>query len=147
METINPQVTTMPVRSYGPGPDLDLKCPECGTLMNLSRHKTKGHLYYKCGQWPSCRGYHSAHPDGSPQGTPADAETRAARRSLHATFDLLWQTKRLKSRKNAYEWLASRMGKTKDECHIGRFTKEECEYAEQLIEDTFSDWEPEHLKD
>jgi len=37
-------------KSFGSGPDLELCCPDCGTLMNLTRHKEKGHLWYRCGQ-------------------------------------------------------------------------------------------------
>ena len=142
METINSQTELLVAeRSYGPGPDLDIRCADCGELMNLVRHREHHYLYYKCAHaglpW-FCRGVHSAHPDGSPMGTPADAETRAARRELHLSFDTLWQSSRL-TRDEAYAWLAQATGKTKDQCHIGMFTKEECELAQEIFQQTFCD--------
>jgi len=71
-------------------------------------------------------------------GTPGDSETRAARHSLYLTFDVLWQSGRL-SRTEAYAWLARVMNKTKDECHIGMFTQDECSTVEEIIVQTFGD--------
>ena len=63
-----------------------------------------------------CGRYVGAHPNGQPKGTPADAETRAARMLAHEAFDPLWQRGPFKSRGAAYRWLAERMGK--DVVHI-----------------------------
>lgn len=90
-------------------------------------------MVYLCENRPDCRGLMSAHPNGEPCGTPADAYTRKARRIVHEAFDSLWQnahemygsdctldSKVLQSiaRKRAYAWLAERMGISVEKCHI-----------------------------
>jgi len=115
----------------------ELACPECGAPMVLKPSRYKP--FYGCTRWreTGCPGAHGAHPDGSPMGVPAPLETRRARRRAHATFDLLWQSRRHASnsaRKNAYVWMRQAMGLSVEEAHIGRFTIEQCEQLIALVE-------------
>ncbi len=138
-----------------------LVCPDCGGALILQpkpahwkiESRKKSQWVYLCARWPACRGLCSAHPDGTPQGTPADKETRRARNLTHLAFDPLWQgaifissyhhilkgegrgapkrkraLERIKSthRRWTYQWLADRLGISFDDCHIGLFDIETC---------------------
>jgi ssDNA-binding Zn-finger/Zn-ribbon topoisomerase 1 len=93
--------------------------------------------FYGCTRYPECKGTHGAHPDGRPLGTPADRETKDARIEAHQAFDTLWKRPHGKmQRQEAYLWLQKRMGLSADECHIGRFTKEQCEQVIDIIRDS-----------
>lgn len=112
-------------------------CPECGSSMHLrdSRHG----LFYGCATFPTCRATHGAHPDGRPLGTPANAETKAARIAAHDAFDKLWrEPERYMTRRDAYRWLADLLGLTPGDAHIGSFDRGQCEAvtvrAGQLLE-------------
>lgn len=58
--------------------------------------------------------------------TPADAETRALRSRCHALFDERWKSGR-ESRDESYRWLRRVMGLTREDAHIGKFSKAQCE--------------------
>lgn len=67
--------------------------------------------------------------------TPADQETRTKRSWCHAAFDPMWKDKtHFKCRKVAYIWLQNRMQLSKDECHFGMFSAEQCEQALKFID-------------
>lgn len=103
----------------------EVLCGECGAPMSLreSRHGP----FYGCTRYPACKGSHGAHPNGAPLGIPADAATKAARVKAHAAFDTLWKPDAAKmTRKQAYAWLQSTLGLSKDAAHIGNFTTEQC---------------------
>ena len=106
-------------------PAIMLACPECGAPMELRRSGRHG-PFYGCTQWPSCKGSHGAHPDGSPLGTPADHATKQARILAHAAFDQIWRDKLLPSRKAAYRWMQESLGLSKEDAHIGRFSIDQC---------------------
>lgn len=59
----------------------------CGAPMKLKPSKY-GH-FYACTRWPECDGTHGCHPDGSPLGKPADAETRRLRQAVHERVRIL----------------------------------------------------------
>jgi ssDNA-binding Zn-finger/Zn-ribbon topoisomerase 1 len=104
--------------------DKTLPCPECDG--RLLRKKAKGDKpFYGCENWPRCRGSHGAHPDGSPLGIPADAETKRMRHAAHEVFDSLWKEGPL-TRKGAYVWMRQALGMTVDEAHIGNFDIATC---------------------
>jgi hypothetical protein len=88
-------------------------------------------LFYGCSTWPTCTATHGAHADGTPLGIPADKVTKAARIKAHDAFDKLWQGGQMR-RVEAYTWMQRVMGMTKEQAHIGRFTKAECEKLEGL---------------
>ena len=91
----------------------------------------KLYLLWSCPRYPVCSCVHSAHPDGRPMGTPANAATRRARHQAHRVFDQLWQATdfgRLMTRDDAYRWLAGRFGV--GDVHIGDMTQAEAEQTE-----------------
>jgi ssDNA-binding Zn-finger/Zn-ribbon topoisomerase 1 len=89
--------------------------------------------FYGCRNWPHCDGTVSIHEDGRPMGTPANKETRQARRRAHKVFDQLWTVHGWK-RAAAYAWMAKRLGLTKEEAHIGRLDREQCERLVEIVE-------------
>jgi ssDNA-binding Zn-finger/Zn-ribbon topoisomerase 1 len=91
-----------------------------------------GH-FYGCEKWPDCDYTHGAHPDGAPMGSPADKETRQARRRAHAAFDTLWQSGGMK-RREAYRWMQEALGLSEDEAHIAKFDAETCEQLIDAVE-------------
>jgi ssDNA-binding Zn-finger/Zn-ribbon topoisomerase 1 len=106
--------------------ETELDCPECGGKMRLV--ETKKGRFYGCENFPDCQCTHGCHPDGSPLGVPADRSTRDARIETHRWFDALWKQGKM-SRHVAYKKLQAYMRMGTAKCHIGRFTKEQCERA------------------
>lgn len=104
-------------------------CP-CGRAMVL-RNAPFGIVYF-CSE---CRVFHGAHQrTGKPFGTPAsDKETRLARMDAHKALDRLWKSGKM-DRSQAYAWLASKMGLSMEECHIGRFDLDRCRWAVEICE-------------
>lgn len=115
-------------------------CPDCGAPMVLrSTYKLlladgSPRKFYGCSRWPECKATHGAHPNGLPLGTPADSETKEARILAHDVFDPLWKSGKME-RSGAYLWLAGEMGIPFGDCHIGQFTKEQCERVIQICTD------------
>lgn len=87
-------------------------------------------------------------------GVPTDKATRQARRRAHAAFDQLWERAdensgawaqpepqrsralrevRRAARDRAYRWLATALGRTGEEVHIGNMDQETCERVVQLV--------------
>ena len=98
-----------------------------------------------------CRAYVGCPPGTTdPLGFPANAELRAARMKLHnLRLDPIWknawriyQDVDAKSRKNitrtartrTYEFLADRLGMTRDQCHTGVFDIETCRRAWRALD-------------
>jgi ssDNA-binding Zn-finger/Zn-ribbon topoisomerase 1 len=115
-----------------PGARHDLKCGECGALMDLRESKLG--TFYGCTRFPTCKGSHGAHKDGSPLGIPADKPTKQARIRAHKTFDQLWVKGLLSPdrslgyrRRQAYQWLRRAMNLGRREAHIGMFTTKQCQ--------------------
>ena len=104
--------------------------PEITTVVTCPVHGTELHsLPTKYGLRWSC-----SVPDcnviwwGNKDTTPADYETRQARKGAHATFDRLWQgPDAVMSRGEAYEWLQRTFELSPENAHIGLFTKAQCE--------------------
>lgn len=106
-----------------------LVCPECGADMVLRDGKFG--KFYGCERYPECTGAHGAHQKTmKPLGVPADSNTRKLRVRAHKALDKFWkklpEKERGDKRRWAYRWLAQQMGMTEKECHIGRFTAEQC---------------------
>lgn len=117
-----------------PHPAADVVCPYCGAQAELvtgrriypHRSDLAHKHFYLC---EPCHAYVGCHPGTcTPLGTPANADTRTRRALLHQHFDLLWRTGKL-SRKEAYALLRRQMGMTQTQCHIGKFTPEQCATA------------------
>lgn len=116
-----------------------LVCPSCGNDMVLRgtdryRHRDGSpRMFYGCSAYPRCRSTCGAHPDGRPASSPADAETKRARIRAHEAFDRLWK-RGIMTRHDAYRHLQLLMHLSKDEAHIGFFSKEQCEELIALLE-------------
>jgi ssDNA-binding Zn-finger/Zn-ribbon topoisomerase 1 len=114
-----------------------LVCPDCGADMILKDGKYG--KFYGCERYPACEAAHGAHQEThKPLGIPADKKTRAMRIKAHKKFDKLWkkipEKHRSNRRKWAYHWLSQQMGMTKEECHIGRFSIEQCQHVIEICE-------------
>ena len=116
-------------------------CPHCDHRVELvSNSKIYGREY---GEWPwaflcvnrNCGAYVGLHPfTGIPLGTLATADIRAARKMAKDLFNPLWQgpNARVRSRSEAYAWLAAQMGIPVERCHFGWFDAAQCERAAQI---------------
>lgn len=116
----------------------DLRCGQCGALMALRKSPKFPKPFYGCTRFPDCRGAHGAHPDGRPLGIPADKATNAARIRAHRIFDAVWKTQKM-SRNKAYAWLRRKMHLTKEEAHIAKFTREQCDQLIRLVNEQWSE--------
>jgi hypothetical protein len=93
-------------------------CPEHGRALKVA--KTKWGLRHACPD----RLCTVALWDRSTS-TPADQETRTARRVTHMQLDTLWR-RGLYHRTTLYACLAIVMKMTKAECHIGKMDQAQC---------------------
>lgn len=114
-------------------PERAMPCPEleCDGTLRRRWSRKHGRWFYGCDRFPRCRAGVGCHDDGRPLGTPADRETRRARKRAHDAFDALWREGHL-TRGEAYAWLANKFGLT--EVHIGEMTRGECERVVKLSE-------------
>lgn len=106
-------------------------CPYCGTPSRLSSGREvypyRANLAHKwfwacfmCEAWVGC------HPGTkNPLGRLANKSLRDAKRAAHDHFDALWYSGAM-SRKQAYAWLAGKLGIPVRECHIGMFDEAMC---------------------
>ena len=102
-------------------------CGDCNAPMAL--RKSRFGLFYGCTRYPTCTGSHGASADGTPNGKPANKETRRFRIMAHGAFDKLWQPgpdQLFSSRRSAYVWLQKVMGMTSEEAHIANFDIIQC---------------------
>jgi hypothetical protein len=68
-------------------PNETLPCPDCGGPMALRRNSISNQVFFACwGGRGTCSATCPAHQDGTPDGVPADRETRNARKSAWAAF-------------------------------------------------------------
>lgn len=125
-----------------------LKCPTCqapaillpaSSIYSQARFTVKG-MFWACKNYPSCDCYVGCHSGSDVAlGTMADKRTRDKRKQAHSLFDKLWYKKQVKekitkteARRAGYLWLAQQLGIPTSECHIGRFTAEQCERVIEL---------------
>ena len=89
------------------------QCDPCGAYVGC----------HKAGAWvPELR----KTSDGTiPLGRLANAELRKAKSAAHAAFDPLWKSRAI-HRREAYSWLASELGISIANCHIGMFDVDQC---------------------
>lgn len=117
---------------------IPLRCDICGAPTELVHNiEIYGH---PVGDWewhirctdPNCGAHVETNPGtGVARAGMATPETRQARIMAHNTFDRLWKTKY--QRRNAYEWLARMMNLSRKDCHIGRFSYEQCHEVVRLV--------------
>lgn len=81
-----------------------------------------------------CSAYVGCH-DGTtrPLGRLANARLRAAKKRAHAAFDPMWKNQGA-TRKNAYAWLAARLGIRRRDCHIGMMDEDMCARVIEVCE-------------
>jgi hypothetical protein len=127
-----------------------IACPYCGKSAELTtgdwvyphRKDLSGLKFWVC--WP-CDAFVGCHQKGAPVGGKAsdgtlplgrlaNAELRRAKSAAHAAFDPLWKSGRM-SRREAYGWLASKLGIHADQCHIGMFDVHHCKAVIDVIRD------------
>jgi hypothetical protein len=117
-----------------PPPD-SIPCACSGQAVIVGGEKLYPHrpdLYEKKFYLCDCGRYVGTHASsGHPLGTPADAETRAARGRAHAAFDPLWKDKHFETRGAAYRWLAAAMGVT-EEVHIAQMDAKQADQVASL---------------
>lgn len=108
-----------------------LLCPYCdeiservtGDVIYPHRRDLYQKNFYLC---RPCDAYVGCHPGSDvPLGRLANAELRKAKSAAHAAFDPKWKSGKLK-RKNAYAWLADKLGIPRNDCHIGMFDVKKC---------------------
>jgi hypothetical protein len=81
-----------------------------------------------CDAYVGCHGF-----TNRPLGTLANAELRAARKEAHGFFDGLWRRGgKFANRREAYKWLANKMGKSGNKTHIAMFDVGECKKVVEL---------------
>jgi ssDNA-binding Zn-finger/Zn-ribbon topoisomerase 1 len=108
-------------------------CADCGAPMVLRFTAKLNRKFYGCSRWPACQGTHGAHQGtGEPLGTPANAETKAARIRAHEAFDELWKSGLMK-RRAAYRWMAEVLGLSREAAHISRMDLATCERLVQAV--------------
>ncbi len=112
-------------------------CPYCAELAKLvagneiysNRPDLDKKFFYEC---RPCGAYVGCHPGTiKPLGRLADKELRWWKMEAHKAFDPKWKRKihkigKGKARRNAYEWLAGKLGIDVEDCHVGRFDIEMC---------------------
>lgn len=112
-------------------------CPYCGnwsekvTGLDIYPHRPDlaEKSFYRC--FP-CNAYVGCHPNtDKPLGRLSDAPLRKMKSRVHQEFDELWKSGCM-TRKEAYKWLADRMGLEKDDCHVGMFDEDQCARAVEI---------------
>lgn len=116
-----------------PGARQDLKCGDCGALMDLRSSSKFPRPFYGCTRYPECRGTHGAHASGAPLGKPANKETKQARRDAHAVFDQIWKQNLVRNRWAAYNWMRQTMGLSESQAHISMFDSSQCVELMRLV--------------
>lgn len=82
-------------------------------------------MFYRC---EPCGAYVGCHANGKVLGRLANAELRRAKIQVHTALDPLWQQGNM-TRKEAYRYLAKKMGIPVKKCHVGWFDLETCRKA------------------
>lgn len=108
--------------------------PVCDYCGNVSRLTTGREVYphiprlhdkpiYAC---MPCRAWVGCHPGTTNAlGRLANGELRKLKMAAHEAFDPIWREGRMK-RKEAYRWLAGKIGVKYEDCHIGMFDADKC---------------------
>jgi hypothetical protein len=92
------------------------RCDPCGAHVGC----------HKAGAWTDMPDGRRVVSDGTlPLGRLANAELRRAKQAAHEAFDPLWKS-RLMGRREAYAWLASKLGISVANCHIGMLDVDGC---------------------
>lgn len=110
-------------------------CDYCGCQAELvDSSEVYGTSYGDIYLCRNCGAYVGVHKGTDrPLGRLANAELRYWKKAAHAAFDPIWQYGRFKGhRKQAYSWLAGKMGLPVDKTHIGMFDVDQCKKVIQI---------------
>jgi hypothetical protein len=108
-----------------------MKCQYClGAAELVTGAEVYPHLpglrYKKIWRCEPCKAWVGCHEGTeNAMGRLANAELRQAKMDAHAAFDPLWREGD-RTRKQAYQWLADKLGMPFKKCHIGYFSVEQC---------------------
>ncbi len=118
------------------------ECRFCADVVVLVENSViyNGRTY---GDWPyaywcgGCEAYVGLHPDTDlPLGTLADKRTRDARNTCKKAFEPIHKEGYM-TRKQAYQWLADKMGMGIEQCHFGLFEPQHCMAAKAFCDAFF----------
>jgi hypothetical protein len=125
------------------------KCPYCdrpaqlvsGATIYPHRPDLLSLKFWQCAPCEAHVGCHRAGArvdgvisDGTiPLGRLANAELRRAKSAAHAAFDPLWKSRQM-GRREAYAWLAKRLGISQANCHIGMFDVAACKAVVGIVQ-------------
>lgn len=110
--------------------DPDIICPYCGSRAEKAlgidiypnRPDIASKSFWLC---RPCWAFVGCHEDGRSLGNLANATLRGLRKKSHAYFDPIWKCGHL-DRTEAYEWLASQLGISVEQCHMGLMNEDQC---------------------
>lgn len=131
-----PHVSRRALRQVRHPAPIPTVCPYCRSAVELVNNADiYGREYgdwpyaYRCTSTSACGAHVGLHPNTDiPLGTLADKATRDARNACKKVFERLWREGPM-TRKEAYAWLAGRMGITVAACHFGLFDAQQCHQA------------------
>lgn len=113
-------------------------CPYCechaglvtGADIYPRRPELASKPFWKCA---TCAAYVGCHPGTlKPMGRLADAQLRAWKVRAHQVFDRHWKSQGM-TRSQAYQWLATELGITQSDCHIGMFDVAQCQRVVDVV--------------
>lgn len=113
-------------------------CPYCDELAKLvdseevyygRSYDQKMYLCRPCKAWVGC---HKG--TETPLGRLANAELRGWKMAAHKAFDLKWRDNKSFTRRQAYQWLADKLGISGKGCHIGEFDLYHCKEVVRICE-------------
>lgn len=120
-------------------------CPCCGVGKVTCVPHSKIYGGRSFGDWPwalacdNCDATVGLHPfTNIPLGTLATKKLRDLRMQAKNAFNPLWQTGNM-NRTQAYEWLATAMGLSSDDAHIGMMNEEQCKKCIEVSESMYFD--------
>lgn len=116
------------------GEEMQIKSTRKFTYSSGVYNRFMGH-----GNFRQCNGIVGLHPDGTILSYPCDSKTKAARKAVHDLIDPLWKEGKV-NRKKVYQHLASALGISKEQCHIGYFDYNECIKATRTIKQKIKSW-------
>lgn len=118
----------------------DVTCPYCGAKAVLrpantiygKNRKSNGEHMYVCKNFPACDAYVTAHhASKKPMGSLANGDLRHKRKIAHIELNKFQHSSGM-TKWAVYVWLATKMGLSSEETHIGKFSENQCEQAVRL---------------
>ena len=111
-------------------------CPYCnGSTEYVDSSEVYGKSYGMVYYCAPCRAWVGVHKGTDiALGRLANGELRKLKIEVHNNLDILWKPEqRTMTRKQAYRWLADKMGLPIEETHIGMFSEDQCKEAIKFL--------------